>query len=94
MARPVGRPNLGMTVRLARPLILPASILRPMPILIFYRYRAFDPIRRRWYVTHAMTEQDAARLEEARQLEWSREERNISEDWRAMSASSFRLRSR
>ena len=65
-----------------------------MPLLVLYRYRVYDAIHRRWHVTHAMTEEDAASLDSATRRDWSREERNISEDWRAMSATAVRLRSR
>jgi hypothetical protein len=64
-----------------------------VPILILHRYRTFDPIRRRWYVTPAMTEQDAPRLNGATRLEWSREERTVSDDSGANRTSAFLYRS-
>jgi hypothetical protein len=60
-----------------------------MPTLILYRYRVFDPIRRRWAITPAMTEEEAVRLASAVRLDWSREERHIPEDRQAMSTSAF-----
>ena len=60
-----------------------------MPTLVLYRYRAFDPTRRRWYVTRPMTEQEASRLESPTRLEWSREERRIDADPLFMSTSAF-----
>jgi hypothetical protein len=60
-----------------------------MPTLVLYRYRAFDPVRRRWYVTHAMTEQEAGRLGNPTPLEWSREERRIDTDPLCLSTSAF-----
>ena len=45
-------------------------------VTILYRYRAYDPIRHKWYVTHHMTEEDAAkRYPGAERLDYTREER-------------------
>ena len=55
-------------------------MLWAMPTMILYRYRVFDPVRRRWFVSHAMTDQDASRLAGAVRLDWSREERQTPTD--------------
>lgn len=64
-----------------------------MPTLVLYPYRAFDPARRRWYVTHPMTEQEARHRDRPRRLEWSREERRIDVDSLSTSARAFLKRS-
>jgi hypothetical protein len=40
----------------------------------------------------AMTEEEAAQLDSATRLDWSREERHLSQDSRAMSTSAFLIR--
>jgi hypothetical protein len=60
-----------------------------MPTITLYRYRVFDSVRRRWYVTHPMTEQEAGRLEMPTRLEWSREVREVGPDPLCNSTSAF-----
>jgi hypothetical protein len=60
-----------------------------MPPLVLYCYRACDLIRRCWYATHHMTDEEAVRLNEPQPVEASREERKIPEEPPANSTSVF-----